>query len=228
MGRLVKRAPGIWTVRIPHSLMGLQLGSQMTVMQLADGALVLHSPVPLDAELRSELDDLGPVRALVSPNVFHHLFIAEAAAWYPEATLLVPKELHRKRKDLPPARSLTQAPGLIWGEEMVAVGLRGLPRLNEWAFLHRASKTLVLADLIFNLGRPKHLWTALYLRFGGVYGKPGCTPVLRSQVADKEDLATSIDFILGFEIDRILPAHGEMIDQEPKEVLRQAFEWLRR
>lgn len=227
MSQLIKQAEGLWTVRIPHSLMGLQLGAQMTVMGLCDGGLVLHSPVPLDAELRSELDALGPVRALVEPNLFHHLFLSEAARHYPEAQVLIPKELHKKRKDLKGTCNLSQAPSSLWGEDIVAIGLRGLPRLSEWAFVHKPSKSLVLGDLIFNLGRPKHLWTQAYLRFSGVYGKPGCTPLVRSQVADKEALATSIDFLISFDFERILPAHGEPITENAPEVLKQSFKWLR-
>jgi hypothetical protein len=74
---------------------GLEVGTRMTVVRLAGGDLWLHSPVSLDAELRSELDGLGRVRFAVAPNRVHHLYAGEVARLYPEARLWVAPGLER-------------------------------------------------------------------------------------------------------------------------------------
>ena len=46
--------------------------TRMTVVRLASGGLWLHSPTQISDGLRAELDALGPVRHLVSPNRIHY------------------------------------------------------------------------------------------------------------------------------------------------------------
>ena len=49
----------------------------MTVIRLKDGRILVHSPVPIEPDLRSAVENLGQVAALIAPNLFHHQFIAE-------------------------------------------------------------------------------------------------------------------------------------------------------
>ena len=58
---------GLWVEDRPLRLLGIEVGARMTVVRLEDGGLFLHSPVALDADLRSDLDALGPVRCVVAP-----------------------------------------------------------------------------------------------------------------------------------------------------------------
>ena len=53
-------AEDVWALDRPQSFLGLQLGTRMTVVQLSDGGLFVHSPVAPDDALRGALDDLGP------------------------------------------------------------------------------------------------------------------------------------------------------------------------
>ncbi len=62
---------GIWLADRPQRFHGLEVGTRMTVIRLADGSLLLHSPVELDFELRCEIDRLGRVRLAVAPNRVH-------------------------------------------------------------------------------------------------------------------------------------------------------------
>jgi hypothetical protein len=59
---------------------GFPYPTRMAVIRLADGGLWVWSPVGLDRELRTEVETLGPVRHLVSPNKLHHLFLADWGA----------------------------------------------------------------------------------------------------------------------------------------------------
>jgi hypothetical protein len=43
----------------------------MAVLRLSDGSLWVHSPVELDDTLAAALDELGPVKHIVTPNYEH-------------------------------------------------------------------------------------------------------------------------------------------------------------
>src|SRR5215831_5300932 len=57
-------ASNLWVVDRPFKLpyVGVEIGTRMTCIRLADGGLFLHSPVKLDPILRNSLDALGEVR----------------------------------------------------------------------------------------------------------------------------------------------------------------------
>ena len=90
----------VWVAEPPLRFGAIELGARMTIIRLDDSSLVLHSPISLTEPLRAELDSIGPVRYVVAPNRFHHLFAAEYAAAYPGSSLYVAPGLQEKRPDL--------------------------------------------------------------------------------------------------------------------------------
>ena len=144
---------------------------RMTVMRLADGSLLLHSPVTLDPQLRRELDALGAVRYAVAPNRFHHLYAGEVSKAYPEARLWVAPGVERKRPDLEFVDVLGDEAPEPWRDEVGQIFFRGRPFENEIVFLHRASRTLILCDLAFNFGPRAHPVTRLVMRLLRSYGR---------------------------------------------------------
>src|SRR5438128_10240339 len=97
MPHLQELAEGIWTASAPHRWIGLHLGTRMTVIRLSSGGLLLHSPVPMSKQLRTELAALGPVGHMVSPNLYHHVYAGDAAAAFPKAVLDGSTWLRRNR-----------------------------------------------------------------------------------------------------------------------------------
>ena len=67
------------------SFYGLPYSTRMTVVQLNNDRLWIHSPEKLNEDLRTELDGLGKVEYLISPNKLHHLFLSEWISTYPNA-----------------------------------------------------------------------------------------------------------------------------------------------
>ena len=145
----------------------------MTVIRLADGSLLLHSPVALDPELRRELDAIGRVRFAVAPNRVHHLYAGEVAKAYPGARLWVAPGLERKRPDLVFVGVLGDEAPAEWKDEVDQVFFRGRPYENEVVFLHRASRTLIMCDLAFNFGPRAAAPTRLLMRLLRSYGRFG-------------------------------------------------------
>lgn len=76
-------ADDLWVQDQPLRFLGLQVGARMTVIRTADGGLFVHSPLRPDEVLFRAVDAIGPVRAIVAPNRFHHLFIGPWAERYP-------------------------------------------------------------------------------------------------------------------------------------------------
>ena len=216
----------LWVIDRPLRVYGLQIGCRMSVVRLADGSLFLHSPVPHDAETRRALDALGPVRHVVAPNKVHHLF---AGAWRdaaPDALLYAAPGLPEKRSDLRFDRVLDDDAPSAWDGQIDQALCRGIPYTNEVAFCHRGSRTLLLTDLIFNMHDGENLWTRLWLRAMGIHGELGVGRHVRHLVRDRAALRESLDRILAWDFDRVVVAHGVVLQRAGRRVLRRAFDWL--
>ena len=226
MSAFVRHPGDIYTLDAPLSFMGFKLGTRMTGVRLKDGSLFVHSPVPLDAATRAELDALGPVAHVVAPSLFHHLHAGTMIEAYPKATLWAPRALRAKRKDLRIDHDLEDAAASApWRDELVPVAIEGT-MLGETVFVHPASRSGVSADLTENVRTCDHLPTRLYLKAGGVYGRPGWNRLLRFVYRDKRAARRSVDRLLEHDFDRLYLAHGEILETGAKPALVSTFEFL--
>jgi hypothetical protein len=199
----------------------------MTVIRLADGRLLLHSPVALDATLRGQLDAMGNVSFVVAPNRVHHLYAGEVARAYPGARLWVAPGLDRKRPDLVFEAVLGDEAPEEWRGEVDQVFFRGRPYENEVAFFHRASRTLILCDLAFNFG-PRAAWpTRLLMKLLRSYGRLAPSKLDPLLIRDRSAARESLEHILAWDFDRIIVAHGDVLESGGHEVLSQGYAWLR-
>lgn len=226
MPALVPLAENIWTAVRPQTFFGLEVGARMTVMRLADGSLLLHSPLPLDADLRRELDALGRVRYAVAPNRVHHLYAGKVADAYPEARLWIGPGLEKKRPDLEFVAILGDEAPAEWRDEVGQVFFAGRPYENEVVFFHRPSRTLILCDLAFNFG-PSTAWpTRLLMTLIRSYGRFGPSTLDPWLIRDRAAARASLQRILAWDFDRVVVAHGDVLERGGHEALRRGYAWL--
>ena len=219
-------ATAIWVVERPQRFYGLEVGTRMTVIRLADGNLLLHSPVALDAALRRALDAIGRVRYAVAPNRLHHLYAGAVAAAYPQARLWVAPGLARKRPDLVFVDVLGDEAPAEWRGEVDQVFFRGRPFENEVVFLHRASRTLMMCDLAFNFGPRAAAPTRFLMRLIRSYGRFGPSTLDPWLIRDRRAARESLERILVWDFDRVVVAHGDVLECGGRDALRQGYAWL--
>ena len=216
----------IWIVERRQRFYGLEVGTRMTVIRLADGSLLLHSPVLLEPVLRRELDAIGRVRFTVAPNRVHHLHAGEVAEVYPEARLWVAPGLERKRPDLVFVAVLDDDAPAVWKDEVDQVFFRGCPYENEVVFFHRASRTLIMCDLAFNFGPRAAAPTRLLMRLIRSYGRFGPSTLDPWLIRDRRAARESLERILAWDFDRVVVAHGDVLESGGREALRRGYAWL--
>jgi hypothetical protein len=226
MPQLQAFAQDLWTVTAPLSMMGLRLGTRMTVVRLEGGGVLLHSPVAIDDALAREIDAMGQVKHILAPNLFHHLHAGTASARWPEAKLYAPEGLEKKRPELRIDAKLSDEADLPFAGDLEPLTIRG-SALGETVFLHKRTGTVVSADLTENFHNVDHLPTRLFLKLGGVYGKPGWNRLLRFMYRDKRAARDSIDRLLRWDFDRAVIAHGELLESGAKATVAGTFDFLR-
>jgi hypothetical protein len=215
----------LWIIATPQVFLGLQLGTRMTVVALQGGGLLLHSPVALTEPLRAAVDALGEVRHIVCPNLFHHVHAGPWAAAYPHARLYGPEGLAKKRPDLPAMRLLSETPDPAWKDDLIPLRIEGC-ELKETVFVHPASRTVISSDLAENFATSDHLPTRLYLKLSGIHGKVGWSRLLRVVYRDHAAARASVERLLGHDFDRVVLAHGDILERGGKDAVRATFAWL--
>lgn len=214
-----------WALDSLNIAPGVVLPIRMTVIRLPDGSVLLHSPIPIDDALAAEIEAVGPVRHLVAPSCFHHLYLGHAHERWPDATTYAAPKLAKKRPDLTLHHTLTDTPPEAWDDALDVRVLPGIPAVNEALFYHRPTRTLIVTDLIFNLQRPEGALAPIVFRLFGTYKKAAVSRLFRSTIKDRASLAAALrDLLTAWTpIDRVLVAHGDPLEGPDAARLAEIF-----
>jgi hypothetical protein len=223
MHRLQSVAEGVWAAsdqaRMPG---GVRFPLRMTIVCLPGGDLWLYSPVAVDDALGAAIDALGPVRHLVAPSLTHTLHARAAKERWPAATLWGPEGLKLARPDVGVDRVLPDGTAEAWGRAIEPLPIEGAPRLQEFAMLHKPSRSLLVCDLVFNFA-PANVQTSLMLRVVGAHGRMAASRSWGWVFAkDRAAVGASVRRILDKDFDRVIPCHGEIVGQGGHAALRRA------
>lgn len=206
--------------------LGFRFPARMSVLPLGAGKLALVSPVPIDDARAAAIAELGSVELLIAPNLLHHLYLDAAARRYPEARVLAPSRLRDKRRDLRIHATLEQGAPPELTAAVDVVPLEGAPGLDEFAFFHRATRTLVVTELVFNISRPRGLLAHLFLFLGGCHGRLASSRALRVLVKDRRAARASAERLLALPFETLVVAHGDIVERDARAQLAQALAWL--
>ncbi|HEX2594508.1 MAG TPA: DUF4336 domain-containing protein [Rhizomicrobium sp.] len=210
---------------------GLPYPTRAVIARLDGGALWVWSPIKLTADLRAEVDRLGPVRHLVSPNKLHHLYLKEWKAAYPQAALWGPQSTIRKCSGLSFHEALTDNPPPAWGADIDQAWFRGSFAMDEIVFLHHPSATVIVADLIQTFGedflRKYWGWLGFLARLDGLSKDRAMAPLeWRLSFLNRAPARRARDKILHWDCQRVIVAHGEWPRTNGHAFLAKSFRWL--
>jgi len=229
---------GIWIVDGPIVQMAMYgtripFTTRMTIVRLGSGGLWCHSPIELTPDLQAEIDSLGPVEHLVSPNKIHYAHIQSWVEAYPHAVSWaspgvreraasqhIPVTFHADLGDEPPPEWIAEIDQLIF---------RGSRFMDEVVFFHRQSQTLILTDLIENFEPPRVAKSLRWvIRLVGIADPNGKTPMdLRMTfLGRKAQARQGYEQMLAWAPEKIILAHGRWYPENGTAELKRAFQWL--
>jgi hypothetical protein len=213
----------IWTQDL--KFMGTELGTRMSVIDVdGNGSLFVHSPIRLTKEIRSQLDAMGRVAYVVAPNKWHHLFIGDYRAAYPQARLFCAPGLEKKRSDLAFDGIINDSQTFPWNPALEHLIVQGAPMFNEVAFFHPLSRTLILTDTALHICESSSWRTKLFFRMIGAYGKFGLTRFEKWLfIKNKTEFRNSMEKIGHWEFDRIVLAHGKIVETGGRAAFSTAY-----
>lgn len=239
LNTLKKVAENIWIadgeiIKMSVLSFGVPFSTRMTVIRLKNQSLWCHSPIKPNENLLKEMNQLGRVEHLISPNKIHYAYIKEWQKYYPNALAWSSPGVEKRAQsqdinvhfDYP----LKEESPLEWSEEIEQLIFKGSRSIEEVVFFHKSSRTLILTDLIENF-EPKRMsnffWKNIY-KIAGIADPNGQTPLdLRMTFfGQKEKARKCYVRMLEWQPEKIILAHGRWYDKDGTAELKRAFSWL--
>jgi hypothetical protein len=214
----------VWTFSRPFTRSGfIPFGGRSTAIKLRDGGVFVMASTQLDAETKAKIDELGPVQYIVGINAVHYLYLGEFKKAYPTAKLYAPVEATQ----VPETKGLTFDGA--WGrdpagttypfeDEVKAVHFSGYKN-KDVVYYHVDSKVLLEADLIFNLpATEQYSKTKMSGKFP-ILGSISPSSWLQQKSVgglgvDKEAMRRDAKTVAGWDISKIIPCHGNVIETD--------------
>lgn len=219
----------IWLAEGPTvSFLSFPYPTRMAVVRLPSGGLWIWSPIELTDPLAHEVEALGHVAHLVSPNKIHHLFMGQWQERYPDAALWASPGLPRRRPELCVRGVLGDEAPEAWRGIIDQVVMRGSFAVTEVLFHHRPSRVTLVCDLIQKLDPETTTgFKGAILRANGLVGPDGSTPKeWRLSFVRRAQARRARDEALGWDTEQLVIAHGFWIRRDGRRVLRRDLAWL--
>jgi len=214
-------AENLWVGQYPLSLLGGHQGRVVTVIRLSStGQLIIHSTGPFTNADVDEITKLGKPGWMVDSMLRHDTFAKEARKMFPNIPYLAPEGFATAAGV--DSRPLFPPPA-AWAPEVQILLIDGMPKVKEYVFLHVPSRTLVVADLVFNFGHAS-LWTTFFRKVVmGVKSHPDSARLYPMQIKDRAAYDKSVRRLLTWDFDRIVVGHCEVVETNGKERLKQGL-----
>ncbi|KAJ3479915.1 hypothetical protein NLI96_g8730 [Meripilus lineatus] len=221
-------AKDVWTFSRPLNLFNrLPVGGRSTAIKLNDGSVWILASTPLTDETKQKLAELGQVKYIIAGNAFHHLFLKPYKDEYTGAKVIGPEDLNAKKV----AEVFTASnPDAKFGfeDEIEHCFFSGYKN-KDIAFYHKASKTAIGADLLFNLPG-----TEQYASSSASPNYPILTTGLRPSAfvmklfiwlkeGDKTKMQNDARRVAAWDFDKYIPCHGNVIETNANQAWRSTW-----
>ena len=214
-------AENLWIKSYPLSVLGTQHGRNVTLIRLASGKVVVHSMAPFTSADVAEMQSPGPTSWLLEAMLLHDTYARAGRDAFPNVPFLAPPGFTEVVEF--PTTSLLPAPG-EWQGEIEVFAVAGAPILNEHLCLHVPTRTLIVADLVFNFAPDERGWDRFFHRHVvGFKRYPGMSRVFRLLIKDRAAFRASMRRVMAADFDRIVVGHGEVIERDGKALLTRAL-----
>lgn len=244
--------PTITTLSVPFLRFGhIKIGGRGTLVKLQTGNVAVFSPVALTPAVKDKVSALGQIKYLVATDIEHHIFLSTWAKEYPQAEVIGMEGLPEKREGDEATKGLKFAHVFSASNKL---DFKISPEFDaefsyeyfdshsnkELVFLHKPTRTLIEADLLFNLPATEQMSKSgidpssgfLTKLFGGLMNTRGDMIWQKRFLwyaaagKDRSGFTASANRIKAWDYDRIIPCHGDVIETGGKAIMNKATAWF--
>ncbi|PKF49245.1 methanol oxidase [Enterovibrio nigricans] len=203
---------------------GIDIGLRMSVIRLNNGSLLIHNPCQLTESIKRYIEGLGEVSCITTANQDLHDDLSDWWLAFPDAYFYSAPGLAAKRTDIGFDGVLNSATSPRWKDQLFQTIIRGNEHREEVVFCDPVSHTLILGENVIALNEGS-LARRMVGKLSGCETHPIVPFCQRLGVNDKQRLRQSLQEILTWPFEHILPIHGDPILFDGKKKLALAYAW---
>ena len=193
----------------------------------------------------------GNVKYLVATDIEHHIYIGQWAKEFPDAQVIGPEGLAEKREQDPEFKGTVKFSHVFTEKNKAEMKVDeafdtdfeteyvGGHLNRELVFYYKPEKTLIEADLIFNLPATEQysmanesptssildkLFNTLMSTKGSAFWQKMIV-WYKASAPDRASFTQSMGRIDKWDFDRIIPCHGDVIETGGKGIFRRVMAW---
>ncbi len=228
---LTKIDSNIWIAQQQLKYLGLEVGTKMTIIRLENDELVVISPIQINDTIQTQLNEIGLVKHIIAPNLFHYLFVSDWKKLFPNAMVWASPDLKAKKPNISIDKNLNYQGGkfnnsleYLFFDGFKTTTFNGFELLNEFVFFHSLTKTLILTDTAFNIDDSFSPFIQFVARITGDFNHLKPSLLEKIATSDKQKVKTSVTKILEWDFERVIMAHGSIIESNGKQKFKQGYE----
>lgn len=200
-------------------LAGIIFPARSIIVRLNNSDLLWYSPGPVNENLIDEIKDLGEIKHIIAPNLFHHIYFRSAQEKFPEAKAWIPRGLNQKKKKKPLENTHTynsfEDLGLL--DDFDGIVLAHHTFLRELCLVHKKTGVLILTDFCFNMDNQfKNFRTKLCFMASGTHKGLKQSKLIKKTCKYPTEFLNDCNslFKLSEEAKGLIMAHGNVLDEE--------------
>ncbi|KAL0580492.1 hypothetical protein V5O48_001562 [Marasmius crinis-equi] len=240
----------ITTCSAPFNRFGrFKIGGRGTLVRMNNGSVAVFSPIALTEEVKKKVASMGEVKYITALDYEHHIFLAPWHKEYPNAKVIGPEGLKEKRakqgeEDVPFAvvfdatKKLETKVDPEFDAEFEYEYIHVHPN-KELVFNHKPTKTLIEADLLFNLPATEQysksddnprsgFFTKIFSALMNTHGEALAQRRLiwyGTSSTNRTAFNESIARINAWDFERLIPCHGDVLEKDGKTVFEKIMKW---
>jgi Domain of unknown function (DUF4336) len=246
--------PNLTTLSAPFARFGLmKVGGRATIIKLRTGALAVFSPVALTDDVRSKVQSMGNnVKYISAMDIEHHIYLTPWAKAYPQAEVIGMEGLPEKREKDPATKGIKFAHVFTksnkrdmriseeFDDEFEYEYIHSHAS-NELVYYHKPTKTMIEADFIFNLPAHEQYSKSGESATSGILTKLFTSLMNTKNEAiwqrrfiwylagakDRVGFSESINRMKRWDLQRIIPSHGDVMESGAQGVFDNITLWYR-
>lgn len=243
--------PNLVTLSTPFNRHGVwKVGGRATIVKLQTGSIAVFSPVALTDDVRAKVQSMGNnVKYISAMDIEHHIFVSPWAKAFPEAQVIGMEGLPEKREKDPETAGVRFAHVFTksnkkdvriseeFDQEFDYEYMDGHAS-GEIVYFHKPTRTMIEADFFWNLPA-----TEQYSKSGEAADAGIITKILNSFTnikgaatgqkrlswyafgKDRVSYAESVRTMKGWDIQRIIPSHGDVVENDAKGAFNKVTQW---
>jgi len=207
------------------------MGGRSTAIKLSSGDVWVVASTPYSNETKEAVEKLGPVKYILAADADHHYFLTDWKKHYPDAKMIGVETLPKKKKGEPwtfdEVYNRDSPNDFGFENDIEAVYFSGFSK-KDVAWFHKSSKTLIVADLIFNLpateqySKSKSRKTGLFTKKLNPYTEFHKN-FIWGESKDKDAMVKDAKAVKAWEFERIIPCHGDTIENDAKRAWESVY-----